>query len=74
MLPMSKSEIRPIITLLNCICKVHDNNLPGFSPGDIKNAGLVSSEASLTSWGEGVSLALVDHPSSDACFSSSGIL
>ena len=27
--------------------------------------GLVSSEASLTSWGEGASLALVGHPSSD---------
>ena len=29
------------------------------------NTGLVSSWASLTSWGEGVSLALVGHPSSD---------
>ena len=27
--------------------------------------GLVSSGASLTSWGEGASLALVGHPSSD---------
>ena len=29
------------------------------------NTGFVSSGASLTSWGEGVSLALVGHPSSD---------
>ena len=29
------------------------------------NTGLVSSGASLTSWGEGASLALVGHPSSD---------
>ena len=29
------------------------------------NTGLVSSGASLASWGEGASLALVDHPSSD---------
>ena len=29
------------------------------------NSGLVSSGVSLTSWGEGASLALVDHPSSD---------
>ena len=30
-----------------------------------KNTGLVSSGVSLTSWGEGASLALVAHPSSD---------
>ena len=30
------------------------------------NTGLVSSGASLTSWGKAVSLALVGHPSSDA--------
>ena len=36
---MSKSEIRSIITLQNCIYKVHVNNLPGFSPGDIKMLG-----------------------------------
>ena len=35
------------------------------SPWDIKILGLVSSGASLTSWVEGVSLALVGHPSSD---------
>ena len=29
------------------------------------NTGLVSSGVSLTSWGEGASLALVGHPSSD---------
>ena len=29
------------------------------------NTGLVSSRVSLTSWGEGASLALVGHPSSD---------
>ena len=29
------------------------------------NTGLVSSGTSLTSWGEGASLALVGHPSSD---------
>ena len=29
------------------------------------NAGLVSGRASLTSWGEGASLAIVGHPSSD---------
>ena len=29
------------------------------------NTGLVSARASLTSWGEGASLALVGHPSSD---------
>ena len=33
---MSKSEIRSIITLLKCIYKVPDNNLPGFSLRDIK--------------------------------------
>ena len=30
-----------------------------------RNIGLVSSGVSLTSWGEGASLALVGHPSSD---------
>ena len=30
-----------------------------------ENTGLVSSEASLTSWGEGSSLTVADHPSSD---------
>ena len=30
-----------------------------------KNSGLASSGASLTSWGEDASLALVGHPSSD---------
>ena len=30
-----------------------------------QNTGLVSSEASLTSWGKSASLALVVHPSSD---------
>ena len=30
-----------------------------------ENTGLVSSGVSLTSWGEGASLALVGHPSSD---------
>ena len=35
-----------------------------FSPR-FGNTGLVSSGASLTSWGEGASLALVGHPSSD---------
>ena len=30
-----------------------------------QNTGFVSSGASLTSWGEGASLALVGHPSSD---------
>ena len=34
-------------------------------PPRLWNAGLVSSGASLTSWGEGASLALVGHPSSD---------
>ena len=34
-------------------------------PRDIKNTGLLSSRVSLTSWGEGASLALVGHPSSD---------
>ena len=34
------------------------------APG-LWNTGLVSSGASLTSWGEGASLALVGHPSSD---------
>ena len=29
------------------------------------NTGLVSSGANLTSWGEGASLVLIDHPSSD---------
>ena len=36
-----------------------------FLPRDFENTGLVSSGASLTSWGEGASLALVGHPSSD---------
>ena len=31
-----------------------------------RNTALVSSGVSLTSWGEGASLALVGHPSSDA--------
>ena len=31
----------------------------------LRNTGLVSSGASLTSWGEGASLALVGNPSSD---------
>ena len=35
------------------------------SPPRHENTGLVSSRASLTSWGEGVSLALVGHFSSD---------
>ena len=35
-----------------------------FSPRHC-NTGLVSRRASLTSWGEGASLALVGHPSSD---------
>ena len=35
-----------------------------FSPRH-SNTGLVSSGASLTSWGEGASLALVGNPSSD---------
>ena len=30
-----------------------------------RNTGLVSSRVSLTSWGEGASLAFVGHPSSD---------
>ena len=34
-------------------------------PSRFWNTGLVSSGASLTSWGEGASLALVGHPSSD---------
>ena len=34
-------------------------------PPRLLNTGLVSSGASLTSWGEGASLALVGHPSSD---------
>ena len=38
--------------------------LINLSPGQW-NTGLVSSGASLTSWGEGASLALVGHPSSD---------
>ena len=34
-------------------------------PLRLLNTGLVSSGASLTSWGEGASLALVGYPSSD---------
>ena len=34
-------------------------------PPRLLNTGLVSSGASLTSWGEGASLALVGYPSSD---------
>ena len=34
-------------------------------PPRLWNTGLVSSGASLTLWGEGASLALVGHPSSD---------
>ena len=34
-------------------------------PLRLRDTGLVSSRASLTSWGEGASLAFVDHPSSD---------
>ena len=33
---MFTSQIKSIINLYNCFDKVHDNNLPGFSPGDIK--------------------------------------
>ena len=36
-----------------------------YFPPRLQNTGLVSSGASLSSWGEGVSLALVGHPSSD---------
>ena len=35
------------------------------APPRLWNTGLVSSGASLTSWGEGASLALVGHPSND---------
>ena len=38
--------------------------ISGLSPRH-RNTGLVSSGVSLTSWGEGASLALVGHPSSD---------
>ena len=38
------------------------NKVAGLSSA---NTGLVSSRVSLTSWGEGASLALVGHPSSD---------
>ena len=52
----------PHVQKWNKIYKVHDNSLPGFSPGDINMLGL-------TSWRENASLALVGHPSSGACFS-----
>ena len=41
-----------------------DMLLANFSPRH-RNTGLVSSGVSLTLWGEGASLALVGHPSSD---------
>ena len=42
-----------------------DKNPLNISSPRHENTGLVSSRASLTSWGEGASLALVGHPSSD---------
>ena len=47
--------------LCNIFCKFL---IKFFSPG-LWNTGFVSSGASLTSWREGVSLALVGHPSAD---------
>ena len=41
------------------------SNLLNLYQGGKKDSGLVSSGVSLTSWGEGASLALVGHPSSD---------
>ena len=40
-------------------------SLPANLPLRYWNTGLVSSRASLTSWGEDASLALVGHPSGD---------
>ena len=41
------------------------NNFDGRLPPRLSNTGLVSCRACLNSWGEGASLALVGHPSSD---------
>ena len=68
MLPMFTSEIRSIITLCNCIYKVHDNNLLVFSPGDIKILGWCPGGQSFTSLGEDAFLAWVGHACSGVCF------
>ena len=47
---MSPSEIRSIITLYNCIYKVHNDKLPGFSPGDIKVMGWCPAGPVLPNW------------------------
>ena len=46
------------------IAKLTNTTVIGFSLRH-ENSGLVCSRASLTSWGEGASLVLVHHPSSD---------
>ena len=52
--------------VLQIVEKISENYCPWLyiSPR-LWNTGLVSSGASLTSWGEGATLALVGHPSSD---------
>ena len=42
-----------------------DLQTQNFNVTKISNTGMVSSRVSLTSWGEGASLALAGHPSSD---------
>ena len=45
--------------------RLRNTGLSPSLPPRLWNTGLVSSGASLTSWGEGASLALVGHPSTD---------
>ena len=58
---VSGSTVQPENTY-SCIFKVTGQVL---DTGQIWNTGLVSSSVCVTSWGEGASLALVGHPSSD---------
>ena len=43
----------------------HSKEIPSINCWRHRNTGLMSSGASLTSWGEGASLAFVGDPSSD---------
>ena len=50
------SSVVPVFKNIGKSCKISSR---------FSNTGLVSSRASLTAWGEGASLTLVAHPSSD---------
>ena len=70
---MSYISIYIVIIGLDCFfidCFVHNFTINNtgicFFKYSYWNTGLVSSRVSLTSWGEGTSLAFVGHPSSDS--------